>query len=324
MLENIVSTETALKTIICKFCGSSSVVRYGFTQKGRQRHYCLNCNRTFIDNDAPERMRYTTEVISSALNHFYEGRSLHEIKRLLEMDFDVLPDPSSIYDWIFNYTKKAIDTLESVKPRTGQTWLAGETTLKLKSINCNTVRILDCIDEKSGFLVVSHIMRNTAANADAFADAFMEAIYRRMGGQNPKTLIIDDFKTNPDTFKQDRLVNAGHRPGYPNIIKKSTTGIKQLHRTVKSRTKILRSLTSQESADLIINGWSIHYNFFRPHPGLNGITPAIAAGLDLPFNRWADIIGENHRRKVEFAGTDETKPGIEFNWGTYIGMTLMK
>jgi putative transposase len=321
MLENSINTETAVKTIICKFCGALSVVRYGFTQKGRQRHYCLRCNRTFIDNDAPERMRYPTEVISSALNHFYEGRSLHEIKRQLEMDFAVLPDPSSIYDWIFSYTKKAVDILGPVKPRTGHTWLTIETALKLKSNDADAVRILDCIDEKSGFLVVSHIIGKKNGENTA---AIMEAILQRVGERNLKTLIIDNLKSNLDTLKNSCPVCAGHRIGDPVIIKKSTKGIKQLHKTIKSRTKILRSLTSQESADLIINGWSIHYNFFRPHPGLNGITPAIAAGLDLPSKSWADIIDENNRQKIKSAGLDKIKPGIELNWGTYINMTLMK
>jgi putative transposase len=314
MLENDINMETALKTIICKFCGSSSVVRYGFTQKGRQRHYCLNCTRTFMDNAAPERMRYPTEVISSALEHFYEGRSLHEIKLQLEMDFGVLPDPSSIYDWIFNYTKKAIDTMETVTPRTGQTWLASQTTLKLKSLDTDTLRILDCIDEKSRFLLISRILReNHTEDTAASTAALIDTIQQRMAGQYLKTLIIDNLKNSLDLIKENCPVADGYRPGNPIIIERSTKGLKQLHRTIKTRTKILRSLTNQENAGLIIDGWSIHYNFFRPHPGLNGVTPAKAAGLDLPSKSWADIVGENHRQKIKSVWPDKPEPELSLS-----------
>src|SRR3990167_63997 len=61
--------------IICKFCGSGKhIVRYG-TYKGIQRYFCRNCERKFSDTDSPEKMRYPSVQISSAITMFYEGMS---------------------------------------------------------------------------------------------------------------------------------------------------------------------------------------------------------------------------------------------------------
>ena len=41
----------------------------------------------------------------------------------------------------------------------------------------------------------------------------------------------------------------------------------------------MRGLHTPESARLFIDGWLVHYNFFRPHMSLNDRTPAMAAGV---------------------------------------------
>jgi hypothetical protein len=52
----------------------------------------------------------------------------------------------------------------------------------------------------------------------------------------------------------------------------------------------MRGLKKPNSA--IIEGQRIYYNHIRPHQGLNGKTPAEAAGLetDLEVNKWESLI----------------------------------
>jgi hypothetical protein len=55
-------------------------------------------------------------------------------------------------------------------------------------------------------------------------------------------------------------------------------------------TKVMRALRTLESATL--DGQRIYYNHIRPHQGLNGNTPAEAAGINLQLqgNKWQAII----------------------------------
>ena len=70
--------------------------------------------------------------------------------------------------------------------------------------------------------------------------------------------------------------------------------IQRFHGTIKARTKVMRDLKSRESAKRIMEGWSVHYNYFRPHEGLKGTTPALAAGIDFPFRDWSELVEDGY------------------------------
>ncbi len=52
----------------------------------------------------------------------------------------------------------------------------------------------------------------------------------------------------------------------------------------------MRDLKGEESAQLVMDGWGIHYNFFRPHMGLGGKTPAEAAGIKYSVKNWIEVV----------------------------------
>jgi hypothetical protein len=55
----------------------------------------------------------------------------------------------------------------------------------------------------------------------------------------------------------------------------------------------MRGMDNDESAQIQADGIRINYNYLRPHMGLDGKTPAQAAGLDLGLDdgiRWQELI----------------------------------
>ena len=60
--------------------------------------------------------------------------------------------------------------------------------------------------------------------------------------------------------------------------------------------KVMRAIKKPDSA--IIEGQRIYYNHIRPHQGLNGKTPAEAAGLEPHSgpNKWLDLIQDANRK----------------------------
>ena len=68
--------------------------------------------------------------------------------------------------------------------------------------------------------------------------------------------------------------------------------MERYHGTLKERTKVkvMRAVKNKDTA--ILDGQRIYYNHIRPHQGLNGKTPAQAAGLelDLGVNKWESLI----------------------------------
>ena len=59
----------------------------------------------------------------------------------------------------------------------------------------------------------------------------------------------------------------------------------------KSFYKTRRAFCDLESANIILKGLGIYYNFLRPHMSLEGKTPAKSLGCDLDVsNRWLSLI----------------------------------
>jgi hypothetical protein len=52
----------------------------------------------------------------------------------------------------------------------------------------------------------------------------------------------------------------------------------------------MRGLKNLETAIDFTQGWLVHYNYLRPHESLNDKTPAEVAGIEYPYQNWADII----------------------------------
>jgi hypothetical protein len=71
----------------------------------------------------------------------------------------------------------------------------------------------------------------------------------------------------------------------------NTNLIERFHSTVKQRTKVMRDLKEKNSARIVMDGYMTHYNFFKEHDYLGGITPAQAGGLGEGIANWGDLIG---------------------------------
>ena len=292
MMKNVI-LKTQHTVVICKFCDKPDfVMRYGKTKEGKQRYVCAKCKRTFIDNKAPERMRFPTEVIASAISLFYEGLSLHKIRRQLKLTYGVMPDHSSIYNWIVRYTKKAAKAFDTTKIRTGNTWVADETVLKLKSGGGENVWLFDCMDEDTRFLLATHL---TPHRYTKDAQVLMEKAERRTD-RIPKAIITDKLRSYLDAVEKTWGADTKHVQSSPFSLQQSTRSIERLHGTLKDRMKIMRGLTNKETAKLIMDGWGIHYNFFRPHSGLEGKTPAEVAGAKAPYKSWAEVVKDRESK----------------------------
>ena len=66
--------------ICCRHCGSSQVIRHGYTAKGKQRYKCCACSRSFLPN--PGTNSYTAEAKEQILRAYHERTSLRGLTRI--------------------------------------------------------------------------------------------------------------------------------------------------------------------------------------------------------------------------------------------------
>src|SRR3990170_8956630 len=95
--------------------------------------------------------------VADALNMYYEGMSLAEIRRnFIQQDNNYLTRTSP-YNWVQRFTELAVKEADKYHPNVGSIWVADETVIDIDGKN---VWFWDMIDTKTRFLIASHMSFN--------------------------------------------------------------------------------------------------------------------------------------------------------------------
>ncbi len=269
--------------MICKYCQSSNVIKYG-RYKDTQYYWCNDCGRKFSNPDAIPKMQISTKMIADVLNMYYEGLSEAEIRRNLIQQNNCYVSTGSIYSWVNRFTDLAVKEADKYMPRFSGIVVCDETVIDLDGKN---VWYWDAIDAKTRFLLASH-MSFTRTTKDA--QELMQQLLCRTG-KPPRIIYTDKLRAYLDGIELTFGADTRHAQGGPFNVENNTNLIERFHSTIKSRTKVLRGLHTIDSAKRFMDGWLVHYNFFRPHSSLpNDQTPAMAAGIRFPFRNWKEVV----------------------------------
>ena len=272
----------------CKYCQSKNIIKYG-KYKDVQYYWCKDCRHKFAGVDTIPKMQYPTSQIADVLNMYYEGLSLAEIRRnLIQQHNSYISDVTAL-NWVRRFSKPVIMEANKYKPDVGRVWVADETVIDIDGRN---IWLWDIIDTKTRFLIATH-MSYTRTTKDA--QALMKQAYDRTG-KIPRIIYTDKLRAYLDGIELTFGADTQHKQGSPFDIEHKANYIERFHGTIKSRTKVMRGLHTIESARLFLDGWLVHYNYFRPHMSLNDKTPSQVAGVQFPFRNWKDVCEQPYEK----------------------------
>jgi len=92
---------------VCKYCRSSEIVKNGI-KKGSQYWLCKKCGHSFTDNQALPRMKYPTYIVLKSVQSYLTGRSLKNICKDIEREYNILPSNSTVFGWVKKVNKMSI------------------------------------------------------------------------------------------------------------------------------------------------------------------------------------------------------------------------
>lgn len=281
LLERIHTTEP--QVIVCPRCGSEQTMKHGF-QSGRQMYICNQCKRRFNTKGAPLNLQTSRDRIAASIAMYYRGMSLSKISQQLQDQYDETVNPSTVYRWVIRYTQEAINTLGQLKINTrSDVWIIDETVIKVGGQN---LWFWDAIDDGSRFLLGSHFSKSR--NMTDAMTVLSSALLRTRNA--PKMVLSDGLRSYPDAIERTFGADSRHIITKPFTSDLNTNLIERFHGTIKDRTKIVRGFKTRETANLILQGFVVHYNFFRPHMTLRGKTPAEVAGIATSCKSWLDVV----------------------------------
>lgn len=299
---DIVTKASVIEMPKCKFCGSLDVVKNG-SRNGTQYWLCKGCGRGFVANKALPKGRYPIEAVSSALYMYFTGSSLNDIRRYIEQQFGRgLPSDSAIYNWVVKFSEIASKEARQYKPKSiGDVWIADELFL---SIGGKRYYLWDVIDSKTRYLIATYLSPKRGTQE---AKKLMELASER-AGIVPKVVITDSLASYIDGIELAFGADTKHIQSHPFAKNDSTSLIERWHATLRERTKVMWGMKKPETARVILDGFLVFYNYFRPHESLNDKTPAEVAGIAYPYKNWLDVV-----KSQSPLGQPSDKPDIQLD-----------
>jgi putative transposase len=274
-----------MSDITCKHCQSQNVRKYGFVDSV-QNYFCNDCRRKFKADDRLFKMKTPYIQVASALDDYYKGDSINEIRDSLHTQYNNCPSSKTVYGWITKYTNEAVSQFKDYHPNVGSKWVADETVLKLDGKN---YWCIDIIDTETRFLLATKL----SSNRDIKDIRTLMERARDKADKTPEKILTDGWKGYLDGIELVFGSDSKHivtDPFDKDKIGENSELIERWHGTLKDRTKSLRGLKSVETATKFIDGFTVWYNYMRPHESLNGKTPAEKAKVDYTVKSWSDVV----------------------------------
>ena len=285
------------KKIYCPNCKSKNTKKRGFRHtenRGKiQRYFCHDCKKSFVIEDGFFRMRNSPQKITCGLDLFYRGVSTRKVQEHFQAFMPHNCSNVTIYNWVIKYAKMIGKFTENLKLKVGSELQIDEQVhARVGEKNW----LIDSIDSQTRFVVASsfHVSRGQIEIKGVLQIAKQKTL------DQFKVVTSDGYLAYPKCIK--RVFGYNNVQGKFNVfhnVKKGCDGegfnvpIERFHNDVRDRTKIMRGFHgSVESADSILKGFVIFYNFIRKHQGIK-CSPYELACPELKIegvNKWLGLI----------------------------------
>lgn len=285
-------TNQDIKTITvndCLFCHSGNIKKFGIRKNKSgdiQRFVCSDCSKTFSINLGFEKMQSSPQAITSALQLYFSGESLRGVQKFLRLQ-GVEVTHVTIYNWITKYTKIMKEYLAKITPDVGDVWRADEVYVKIQG---DMKYLFALMDSETRYWIAKEV-------ADSKYSHDAQNLFR-MGKEStrhhPKVIITDGLPAYHEAYKKELMMKdrKKHATHFRHIHMQNDMNNNQMERMngeFRDREKVMRGVKSADSP--LFDGYQIYHNYFRPHMGLDGKTPAEKCGINIEGNnKWITLI----------------------------------
>jgi transposase-like protein len=246
-------------------------------------------------------MRNTPQKISLCLDLFFRGISTRKVQEHLKAFYQHNADHSTILRWIVKYSRLISNFTDKLKLTVGSEIQLDEVEYYRRKSHKQKRGVvinylIDSVDKKTRFMlnsdyvkareikVIKQILTNIKDKTDnkiqvITTDGFL--LYRK--------IVKKSFGWN----NQERKYNVRHNVVNASAGEGFNYPIERLHNTIRARTKTFRGFHgSIESANAILKGLSIYYNFITKHQAIN-CCPYELAVPEFKLesnNKWLELI----------------------------------
>src|SRR3990167_7553300 len=300
------------KALQCPKCSGKEVTKRGLriteSREKIQKYFCKTCKHRFVLDTPYFRMRNKEQIITQTMDMYYSGMSFRKIADHLVRFFPKGVNASTIYRLIIKYVPIMENFTESQGIKAGYMLQGDEVEYKRRaSAKQRGVReefFIDIIDTESRYIVSSNYAKDRMTNT-------LSKVYgnaKRKVGNQAKVISTDGLVGYPRVLKKtfSLLPQATRNPKIIHQVIKSDSGgfnykVERFHNTLRERTKIMRGFHGCiTSAQTLMKGYEIYYNWIRNNLALEGQTPSQIAVPNVQIqnkNGWLELIQRGYDGK---------------------------
>lgn len=227
------------------------------------------------------------------MNMYFYGLSMRNVTKCLNL-LGVEISHHSVYRWLVHYVELLQKYLDAnIVPIVGSTWRADEIFLKIQG---RQRYVFMSMDDKTRFWISKEVA-DTKFHHDARK---LLSSAREITKTTPSVFITDGSPVYARAFRKEMHGRGDEIPIHINTIRldgnHNNNMMERLNGEFRDREKVARGVKKKDS--VMISGYQMYYNYFRPHTSLGGKTPAEVAGIRiLGEDKWKTLI-QNAKRKV--------------------------
>lgn len=300
-----------INEIICPKCKSNHFKRNGKRKTENrgliQRYKCLECNKRFIQDDGFFRMRNAPQKITCAIDLFYRGVSTRKVQEHFQAFYPHNSSHKSIYKWVVKYAKMISKFTNKLKLQVGDEAQTDEIEfhrrLSSKKGSKGTEKnfFIDSIDPTTKFMLSSEYMKTRSGrDIKTIMNRIKERTQTEDNKQQIKMMTTDGWGAYIGQIKAVFKYNnklGRYNVFHNRVVVSEEEGnfnhpIERLHNNVRARTKTMRGFHgSISSANAIMKGFEIYYNFITKHQTIKCCPYELATDLELNSeNKWLELI----------------------------------
>jgi len=284
--------------IICPYCKKKNIVRRGKRQtlnRGAiQIYFCKDCNKRFVVDDGFFKMKNAPQKVTLCLDLFYRGISTRKVQEHLQAFYPANSSNVSIYKWIVKYSKMIYQFTDKLKLKVGKEIQIDEMEFGSKMKRTHGW-FIDSIDTETRFMVSSAFSKTREQNE-------IRKVIQTAKNKTENQITIcttDGFTAYPYAIKKVFGYNnklKEHNVRHNKVTQLRGEGfnhkVERMHSNIRARTKTFRGFHgSTNSANAVMKGLEIYYNFIRKHQAINCCPYELACPeLKLGLNKWLDLI----------------------------------
>jgi transposase-like protein len=225
---------------------------------------------------------------------FYRGISTRKVQEHLQAFYPHNSSHKTIYKWIVKYAKQISSFTDNIKLKVGSEMQIDEMEIGSRKSRHNGW-FIDSIDTETRYMVSSKFAKSRTSKE---IKSVLKLAKNKTGNQI-KIVTSDGYNAYIEAVRfmgVDKRFSKNPKVTHKVVTQLKNEGfnikIERLHNSVRHRIKTFRGFHgSPESANSILKGWEIYYNFIRKHQALNKCPYELATDIKLENpNKWLELI----------------------------------